>query len=78
MAESTQNTHTVLRATGFSCPSCVAKIEKQVGGMDGVSDVKVHFASGRVEVDHNPAQVSVDDLVGAVKKAGYDSAPSPF
>ena len=24
-------THTLLRAEGFSCPSCVAKIEKQVG-----------------------------------------------
>lgn len=71
-------THTTLRASGFSCPSCVAKIEKQVGKLEGVSDVTVHFASGRVEVDHDTAKTSVDDLVSAVKKAGYDSAPSAF
>lgn len=29
-------TRTVLRAEGFSCPSCVSKIEKRVGRVDGV------------------------------------------
>lgn len=28
--------HTIRRAEGFSCPSCVAKIEKKVGRVDGV------------------------------------------
>lgn len=70
--------HTLLRADGFSCPSCVGKIEKQVGRLDGVEDVKVHFASSRIEIDHDPAVVSVDDLVAAVDKAGYTSTPSAF
>jgi copper chaperone CopZ len=71
-------THTILRAEGFSCPSCVAKIEKQVGRLDGVATVKVHFASARIEVDHNPALVSVDELVAAVAKAGYTARPAGF
>lgn len=71
-------TTTILRAEGFSCPSCVAKIEKQVGRLKGVDRVKVHFASSRVEVDHDPSKASVDDLVAAVKKAGYDSQPAAF
>ena len=71
-------THTVLRAEGFSCPSCVQKIEKQVGKLPGVSKVEVKFASSKVEVDHDPAVASVDDLVAAVDKAGYASAPSAF
>ncbi len=70
-------THTVLRAEGFSCPSCVAKIEKRVGQIDGVERVKVHFASARIEVDHAPS-VPVDDLVAAVAKAGYVAAPVTF
>lgn len=73
-----QITRTVLRAEGFSCPSCVEKIEKQVGRIDGVDKVKVHFASARIEVDHDAAKVSVDDLVAAVDKAGYKAAPSAF
>ncbi len=71
-------THTILRAEGFSCPSCVAKIEKQVGRLDGVSAVKVHFASARSEVDHDPALASVEDLVAAVAKAGYVARPATF
>lgn len=77
-ATATETTRTILRAEGFSCPSCVAKIEKRVGRLDGVSNVKVHFASARIEVDHDPAATSVDDLVAAVAKAGYTAAPSAF
>lgn len=68
---------TVLRAEGFSCPSCVAKIEKQVGGVPGVSAVKVHFASARIEVDHDPA-LDTDEIVAAVAKAGYTARVSAF
>ena len=71
-------THTMLRAEGFSCPSCVTKIEKQVGRLDGVDSVKVHFATARIEVDHDAARTSVEDIVAAVKKAGYTAKPSAF
>lgn len=75
---SNATTHTVLRAEGFSCPSCVAKIEKQLGRIDGVDKVEVKFASSRIEVDHDASRVSVDDLVAAVGKAGYAAAPAAF
>lgn len=70
--------HTTLRAEGFSCPSCVAKIEKQVGRLKGVTAVKVHFATARIEVDHDPEVTTVDDVVAAVAKAGYLARPSAF
>ncbi len=71
-------THTILRAEGFSCPSCVTKIEKSLGRLPGVSSVAVHFASGRIEVDHDVAATSVDQLVADVAKAGYTAKPSMF
>jgi copper ion binding protein len=71
-------THTLLRAEGFSCPSCVNKIEKRVGKLKGVEDVTVHFATARIEVDHDESQASVDDIVEAVAKAGYKATPSAF
>lgn len=74
----TTTTHTSLRAEGFSCPSCVTKIEKQVNRLKGVEDVKVHFASARIEVDHDADITSVDDIVAAVAKAGYTARPSAF
>lgn len=78
MSTANTTTHTLLRAEGFSCPSCVNKIEKQVGRMKGVEKVKVHFASARVEVDHDEATASVDDIIAVIAKAGYKAAASAF
>lgn len=74
----TNPTHTIFRSEGFSCPSCVAKIEKQVGNLDGVSGVEVKFASGRVEVDHNPQVVTADSIASIITKAGYPTKVSAF
>lgn len=71
-------THTLLRAQGFSCPSCVSTIEKQLTRLDGVHSATVHFSTGRIEIDHDTDQVTVADLVEAVAKAGYPSAPAAF
>lgn len=75
---SPSTTTTILRAEGFSCPSCVAKIEKQVGRLEGVESVKVHFASARVEVVHDPALAPTEALVAAIAKAGYRAVPAAF
>lgn len=75
---SNTDTRTILRAEGFSCPSCVEKIEKSVGRIAGVSHVKVHFASARIEIDHQAEKVSVDDLIAAVAKVGYTARASAF
>lgn len=71
-------THTMLRAEGFTCPSCVSKIEKSLKALPGVSGATVHFATSRIEVDHDADTTSVDDVVAAVKKAGYTARPSAF
>ena len=78
MTTTTNQTTTILRAEGFSCPSCVAKIEKQVGRLAGVESVKVHFATARIEVVHDPSLASTDELVAAVARAGYTARPSAF
>lgn len=74
----TTPTRTMLRAEGFSCPSCVSKIEKSLTALPGVTDATVHFASSRIEADHDPSVTSVEDLVAAVKRAGYTARPSAF
>jgi len=78
MTTTTDTTRTVLRAEGFSCPSCIGKIEKQVGRLPGVRNVEVSFATARITIDHDPALASVDELVAAVAKAGYTARPSSF
>lgn len=75
---STATTTTTLRAEGFSCPSCVGKIEKRVGRMPGVESVKVHFASSRIVIVHDPGLADTDALVAAVREAGYLARPAAF
>ncbi len=69
---------TILRSQELSCPSCVAKIEKALGAVDGVTLAKVHFNTGRIEVEHDAERAPVDELVKAVRAAGYDAQPSAF
>ena len=77
-ASTPATTRSLFRAEGFSCPSCVAKIEKQVGRLKGVQDVTVKFASSRVEVEHDPAVATTEQIIAAIAKAGYRAAPSAF
>lgn len=76
-AEPTTSKKSILRAEGFSCPSCVSKVEKQLAGVAGVHSVKVSFATSKIEIEHDPA-TSVESLVAQVGKAGYKARPSAF
>ncbi|CAM5277156.1 MAG: heavy metal-associated domain-containing protein [Xanthobacteraceae bacterium] len=72
------NVRTVLRSDELSCPSCVPKIEKALNALPGVEKAKVRFNSGKIEVEHDPAQSSVDALVEAIRGTGYEARPSAF
>ena len=69
---------TTLRVSDLNCPSCVAKIEKTLASVDGVEKATVHFNTGRIAVEHDPARAPVADLVRAVADAGYTAKPSVF
>ena len=54
---------------GMTCASCVARVEKKLSKLDGVSaSVNLATESARVTA---PSTVSVDDLLAAVARAGY-------
>ncbi|WP_240161650.1 heavy-metal-associated domain-containing protein [Flaviflexus equikiangi] len=66
---------TLLRAEGFSCPSCVDKLEKALNRVDGVEDTTVHFTTGRITVDHDDT-VDPQALADIVTKNGYPARVS--
>jgi len=57
--------------TGMSCASCVTRVEKGLSKMNGISDVKVNFASEKATVTFDPSRVHLGDLIGTVKDLGY-------
>jgi len=69
---------TILRSDELSCPSCVPKIEKALNALPGVEKAEVRFNSGKIEVQHDPAQSSVDALVAAIRDTGYEARPAAF
>ncbi len=60
---------------GMTCASCVARIERKLGRLDGVSKVSVNLATEKAAVTYDPAQVKMAQLIGAVEAAGYTAAP---
>lgn len=69
---------TTLRSTELNCPSCVAKIERELQRVDGVAEAEVHFGTGRIVVKHDPQRANTDALVRAVGKAGYAAKATAF
>ncbi|MBN9178343.1 MAG: heavy metal translocating P-type ATPase [Microbacterium sp.] len=61
----------VLDIAGMTCASCVARVEKRLQKLDGVS-ATVNLATESARVDY-PAELDPSRLVAAVREAGYDA-----
>lgn len=55
---------------GMTCASCVNRIERYLNKVDGVAEASVNLATERAKVSFDGSKVAVDDLVGAVERAG--------
>ena len=62
---------------GMTCASCVRRIEKALLKLDGVTDARVNLATEVASITYAPELVQLDDLTGAVTKAGYTATPQP-
>ncbi len=63
-----------LSLSGMHCTSCAAVIERALNKTQGVRQASVNFAAEKAYVDYDPVTVSPEDLVEAVRKAGYRAA----
>ena len=63
---------TVLRGADLNCPSCAVKLERALTALPGVERARVHFATGRIEVERDDARVAVEDLLKVVRQLGYN------
>jgi copper ion binding protein len=58
---------------GMTCGSCVNRITRAVGRMDGVTKVHVDLGGETATVRREPALVSNAALAAAVTRAGYEA-----
>ena len=64
-----------LNIGGMSCEHCVARVRKTLGALEGLEVETVRIGAAHLRFD--PARRSLDDIVEALRDAGYDaSAPA--
>ena len=63
-----------LKIEGMTCASCVARVERFLGKVPGVTEARVNLATERAEVEHEPG-VGDDVLAAAVERSGYKAIP---
>jgi Cu+-exporting ATPase len=72
VTEPTGSMHDIeLEISGMTCASCANRIERKLNKLDGVT-ATVNYATEKARVSA-PAGVTVEDLVGTVRQAGYDA-----
>ncbi|MGV8138069.1 MAG: heavy metal translocating P-type ATPase [Mangrovibacterium sp.] len=56
----------------MSCASCASNVERTLKGQQGVKFAAVNFASGKVNIEYDPQEISALDFRAAVQASGYD------
>ncbi len=73
--ETTNNNQRLARidipVTGMTCASCVRRVERTLSKKVGVAEASVNFAAERASVTYEPAATSPEELIGAIRDAGY-------
>lgn len=65
-----------LRIVGASCSTCIIPVRKALEKTEGVKWVGANVMLDLILVDYDPKLVGVDEIIGAVKKAGYTAVPT--
>ena len=67
-----ENTITI-KVTGMSCGGCAMTVRKALEAVDGVISATADHTSGTATVHYKDNRPSVDNLIAAVEKAGYEA-----
>ncbi|MBX7212809.1 MAG: heavy metal translocating P-type ATPase [Thermoflexales bacterium] len=64
--------HAELPILGMTCANCANTVERTLKRMPGMVGAGVNYANERASVEYVPGAVSLSDMIGAVRNAGYD------
>lgn len=61
-----------LHVSGMSCGHCVKAIEGSVGNLQGVDKVTVDLTNGKVDVEYNSSDLSLEAIKETIEDQGYE------
>lgn len=64
-----------LKIEGMHCGSCEKIIEAELEELPGISKIKIDSKAGTGKMEVDTAKVSEDQIIAAIKTAGYESTP---
>ena len=48
---------------GMTCANCVAAVERNAKKVDGINEASANFASEKLTISYDPAEVSIHDAI---------------
>lgn len=60
--------------TGMTCSACSARVEKATSKLAGMGTVSVNLLTNSMKVEYDESQLSMEDIIQAVEKAGYGAS----
>jgi len=60
-----------INAGGMHCSSCSMLIGMTLDDLEGVSFAEVDYVKGTASVEYDPAAVTVEQILAAIRDAGY-------
>lgn len=63
------------RIRGMHCASCAMSIDWELEDLPGVREANTSYADARTEVVFDPALVTLESLVAAIGRAGFEALP---
>jgi len=61
------------RIKGMHCAACSGRIERVVGGMNGVESVPVNLAAETMTLTYDPDEISTDAVAEQIKDLGFEA-----
>ncbi|WP_121609921.1 heavy metal translocating P-type ATPase [Mesobacillus foraminis] len=58
---------------GMTCAACATRIEKGLNKLEGVSKATVNLALETANIEYNPSQLTVQDMISKVENLGYEA-----
>lgn len=62
-----------LDVKGMHCPDCPKKVERSVSKLDGVTEVKVSYATENGSVTFDNHFTSIADIINRINKMGFQA-----